>query len=142
MTTVLMTVCKRRLAALWFIGAGIIFFLIFGQTALGKYGDKASEAWSWILPTIMPTLSLIVGVMVMDTLAKNVKQTNVDTFFFKLTFGVSAAYLLAVLLTLLIQPFSTLTAFELMSQSNFWLGPFQGLVAAVLGAFFVKAPEN
>jgi hypothetical protein len=142
MTTVPMAQCKRRLAVLWFIGAGIIFSLIFGQTALGKYGDQASQAWNWILPTIMPTLSLIVGVLVMETVGKNVKNTFADAFLFKLTFGISTAYLLAVLLTLLVQPFSTLTVFELMSQSNFWLGPFQGLVAAALGAFFVKTPEN
>ena len=142
MTMVSMARCKRRLAALWFIGAGVIFFLILGQTALGRYGDRASDAWSWVLPTIMPTLSLIVGVLVMEAMDRNRSSKTVDAFLFKLTFGISTGYLLAVLLTLLIQPFSTLTALELMGQSNFWLGPFQGLVAAALGAFFVKAPED
>lgn len=134
-----MTYCKKRLATIWFGGAGILFFIVLLQTLLGRFENKAGEAWSWLLPTIMPTLMLIIGVLVMDALGKGVKITNTDRFLFRLTFFISIAYLLAVLLVIAIQPFSTLGPFELMTQSNFWLGPFQGLVSASLGAFFVQA---
>jgi len=134
--------CKRKLSALWFTGAGILFFVLLIQTIFGRYGDRSSEAWSWFLPTIMPTLSLVIGVLVMDVLEKGVKTIEVDTFLFKLTFGISLAYLIAVLLLFLLQPFTTVSPFELMNLSNLWLGPFQGLVAATMGAFFVKSSEG
>ena len=50
--------------------------------------------------------------------------------------GVSVFYLAMVSLTLLVQPFLTTPALELMQRSNLWLGPLQGLAAATLGAFF------
>ncbi len=134
--------CKRRLAALWFIGAGAVFFVVFLQTAFGHYGEKVTEVWSWVLPTVMPTLSLVLGVLVVDALGKGISITRIDDFLFRLTFGLSLAYLLAVLLIFLLQPFTRVPPLQLMQQSNLWLGPFQGLVAAGLGAFFVSAPND
>jgi hypothetical protein len=134
--------CKRRLAALWFIGAGILFFILLGQAIMGRFGGRVGEAWSWLFPTILPTLSLMIGVLVMDALGHGVKTKEIDAFLFRLTFWLSTAYLLAVLLVIALQPFSSLSPFDLMGQSNLWLGPFQGLVAASLGAFFVKAPAT
>src|SRR5262249_4969396 len=115
---------------------------LLAQTILGRYGERASEAWSWLLPTIMPTLSLMIGVLVMDALGHGIKIMEIDAFLFKLTFGISSAYLAAVFLIVILQPLSRLSPFDLMGQSNLWLGPFQGLVAAALGAFFVKAPQR
>jgi H+/Cl- antiporter ClcA len=140
--TLPMIACKRRLAALWFGGAGILFFILLFQSIFGRYGERASDAWSWLLPTIMPTLSLVIGVLVMDALGKGISVIEVDAFLFKLTFGISTAYLVAVLSLFLFQPFTNVSPFELMSQSNLWLGPFQGLVAGAMGAFFVKAPQG
>ena len=140
--TIPMTICKRKLAALWFAGAGVLFFVLLLQTIFGRYGERSSDAWSWFLPTIMPTLSLAIGVLAMDAFGKDIRVMEVDAFLFKLTFGISSAYLVAVLLLFLLQPFTTVSPFELMNQSNLWLGPFQGLVAAAMGAFFVKSPEG
>ena len=39
-------------------------------------------------------------------------------------------------------PFSPWKPLELMMQSSLYLGPFQGLVAAALGAFFVSKPRH
>lgn len=140
--TMQMSKCKRKLAALWFTGAGLLFFVILLQTIFGRYGDRSADAWSWFLPTIMPTLSLVIGVLVMDVLNKGNQIKEIDAFLFKLTFSISSAYLVAVFLLFILQPFTTISPFELMSQSNLWLGPFQGLVAAAMGAFFVKSPED
>ena len=131
--------CKKRLAMVWLIGAGFLFFIVLVQTLLGRYGDNTSEVWGWTLPTIMPTLSLIIGVLVMDALGKGYEIDEIDAFLFRMTFGISIFYLFAVLLVIFIQPFSSLPPLVLMSQSNFWLAPFQGIVAATMGAFFVKA---
>jgi hypothetical protein len=137
-----MAQCKRRLATLWFCGAGSIFFVIFLQTVFGHYGDKTPEVWGWLLPTIMPTLSLSIGVLVMDALGKGASIPRIDAFLYQLTFGLSMAYLFAVLLLFVLQPLTTVPPLQLMQQSNLWLGPFQGLVAAGMGAFFSKAPDD
>jgi hypothetical protein len=137
--------CRRKLATLWFVGAGVLFFLVLVQTLLGRYGDRANEAWGWALPTIMPTLSLIIGVLVADALTKGPRASqNVNAFLFRLTFSLSAVYLLVVVLTIAFQPFASLSPLELMRQANLWLGPFQGLVSASLGVFYVKqrSPER
>jgi hypothetical protein len=134
-----MTKCKRILATLWFTASGILFFVLFLQTIFGRYGEKSLDAWRWFLPTIMPTLSLIIGVFVVDTRGKGVRITKINPFLFKLTLGISSAYLVTVLMLFLLQPFATISPLELMTQSNLWLGPFQGLVAASMGAFFVKS---
>jgi len=134
--------CKRLLATLWFTGSGVIFFIVSFQTILGRYGENANEAWGWLLPTVMPTLSLIIGVMVMDALGRGTKIKTVDRFIFTLAFGLSVVYLLMVVLMILMQPFSSLSPLELMKQSNLWLGPFQGLVSALLGAFFIRVEKE
>lgn len=115
-----------------------MFFLLLFQTIFGHFGERASEAWGWLLPSVMPTLSLIVGVLVTDGLGKGVKTEVVDRFLFRLSFTLSSVYLFAAVATILLQPFATLPPFELMKQSNLWLGPLQGLVSASIGAFFVK----
>jgi hypothetical protein len=137
-----MAQCKRRLASLWFAGAGTIFFVVFLQTVFGYYGERNSEVWSWLLPTVMPTLSLSIGVLVIDALGKGISIPRIDEFLYRLTFGLSSAYLFAVLLLFLLQPLTSVPALQVLQQANLWLGPFQGLVAAGMGAFFATAPEN
>lgn len=78
----------------------------------------------------------------MDALGKGAKNARADQFFYRLTLGISCAYILAVLLIFLLQPFTAVPPLKLMQQSNLWLGPFQGLVAAGMGAFFSTAPDK
>ena len=139
------TNAKRRLTIVWFTGAGILFALVLLQTIFGKYLDRSGEAWAWLLPTFMPTLSLMLGVLVADSLSKvetkNSEETA-DQFVFRLSFFLSIAYLAVVILTILLGPFfeqsSKKPLLDLMKLSNLWLAPFQGLVSASLGAFFVS----
>jgi Na+/H+-dicarboxylate symporter len=138
MMEISMTECKKRLGILWFTGAGILFFLLISQTAFGHYGDKSSEAWGWLMPSIMPTLSLIVGVLSSDTLGRSAKNKTVDKFIFTISFYLSFIYIMVMILTILIQPFASIHPLDLMKQSNIWMGPFQGLVSASIGIFFVK----
>jgi hypothetical protein len=88
----------------------------------------------------MPTLSLIIAVLVLDQLGKGVQMPRTaDRFLFRLSIGLSAFYLLLILLSILIQPFTPLPPLQLMQQSNLWLGPLQGLVVGAMGAFFIKS---
>ena len=60
---------------------------------------------------------------------------------FKLALCLSVTYFLVVLATIVLQPFSSVPPLELLDMSNLWLGPLQGLVTGVLGAFFVKVEQ-
>ena len=131
---------KKQLTIIWFTGSGILFALLLLQTFFGKYGTEAKDAWGLMLPTFMPTLALIIGALVADATASDnsEEKVTVDRFFFRLSCFLSIAYLLTVILTILLSPFSQLSLLELMKLSNLWLAPFQGLVTASLGAFFVS----
>ena len=133
--------CKKRLVKLWLIGSAIIFCIILFQTFLGHYADKMKEAWSWFLPTVLPTLSLMIGVLVADALSAESTEKKIDAFIFRLSFYISIFYFVIILLTILIQPIVTIAAIEFLKQSNLWLAPIQGLVTASLGAFFVKTEK-
>ena len=124
-----------------------VFFLFILQSILGRYGERVEDAWAWLLPNILPTLSLIVGVLVMDAMAKSVERQTIDRFLANLAIWLSVLYLIAISLTVILSPwalvYAGVTPLDLMRTSQLWLGPFQGLVAASLGAFFVtKEPAT
>lgn len=137
-----MTKCKKKLAILWFTGAAIPFLIIFFQTIIGHYEEHSKDAWNWFLPTIFPTLSLIIGVLVIDLSGKSLETNTVNKFLFILSFSLSLFYLLLVTSTILLSPIASPNPLKLMGESHFWLGPFQGLVSASLGAFFVKKEKG
>lgn len=132
---------RNILGALWFVGGGLLFLFFVVQTILGRYQDKTNEAWAWFLPTIMPTLLLMIGVFAADASNPQQEDVTVSRFIFCLSFGISGLYLIVVALTIFLQPYSATPFWELMKQSNLYLGPFQGLVAAAVGIFFVKKKD-
>lgn len=136
--TIEMRQAKRRLAVIWFGGAGSFLLVVIIQSILGKYADKTDEAIAWLLPTILPTLTLIIAVLGADAAGFTKTPKHVDVFFYRMTASLSAAYLFVVTLTVVLAPFSTTGPLELMRMSNLWLGPIQGLVGGALGVFFIR----
>jgi hypothetical protein len=133
---------RSRLAAQWLIGAGIIFLLLILQSVFGKYHDKAQQVWSWALPSLMPTLTLIISVLGANALEPQDEGGYVRKSFYRLAMLLSAAYLILILFTILIEPFTTFDSAQLLNLSNLWLGPFQGFVASAIGLlFFTKKRE-
>lgn len=134
---------RTLMAALW-LGLGItIFLIVVLQSLLGKFGTDTQNAWGWLLPTIMPTLGMIVTVLGYTALDPNFSKTVVRKSFFWVAFALSAIYLLLILMTIAIQPFvPSRNPIELMHTSNRWLGPIQGLVASALGVLFVSKQKK
>lgn len=137
-----MNASKQRLAVIWLIGAGLLVLLVVLQSVRGVYTDELDTVWAWLLPSIMPTLSLIIGVLVSDARQREHSDVNIDPFFPRLTVTLSCVYLCTVAATILLQPFSSSTPVGLMNMSHFWLAPFQGLVSAAMGALFVRQDEK
>ena len=136
-----MTEARASLAKVWFTGGLFFLLVIIVQTILGAYGPDAEKAWGWALPTIMPTLLLIVGVLVAQN-KDNLANAKVDPFLFKLTLGLSIFYLVVVNLPILLAPFTNRTKIEVMQSCSLFLGPLQGLVGAAFGAFFIARKDD
>ena len=129
---------RKKLTVIWFVGSGLTFALLVFQALIGKYHGFAQEVFGWFMPTVMPTLLMIVGVWVIEVTNKAAPLSRPDIFLFKFAKWLSIAYLVFVALVILMQPLSSMSALEMMNTSHLFLGPFQGLVAAIIGAFFVK----
>lgn len=132
--------CKKRLATLWFGIAAFAFAVVFLQSLMGHYGEDSERAWAWLTPQLLPTLSLIVGVLVADLRTSHSSARHVSSFTFRLSMCVSAFYLVALVVTLLAQPIvvPSWEAVSYLERSSRLLTPFQGLALASLGAFFAK----
>lgn len=142
MATVSTKKARQRIATVWFTGALILFLLLLLQSIFGHYGERTEDAWAWLLPTIMPSVSLILGVLVSDHLRKKESRGQVDRFLFLTVLLLSVFYLLVVISTIALSPVAALKPLELMSLSSLWLGPLQGLACAGLSAFFVATPRK
>ena len=129
------------LAGIWFIGAGLCFIVLVGQSQVGVFDSDTGAVWGWFLPTVMPTLSLIVGALVADYRkipagAPEAARPAAGPVFW-LGAALSGFYLLLLGTTITMSSLQVEAApLELMRRSNLWLGPLQGLCVAALGFFF------
>lgn len=131
--------CKKQLAIVWFAGAGFLFLVVFAKSIGGNLSkENSQEIWEWVTQSLVPVLSLIISVFVMDQRGKAMEKKTVDSFVYKIAIGFSSAYLLFLLLTLFLEPFSALSLSELIRQNNVFIIPLHGLVSAAIGVFFFK----
>jgi hypothetical protein len=136
---------RSKLTGIWLIGSGIIFFVIVIQSLRHAYGDLTQEAWGWFLPTILPSLGLMITVLTYTALDPLSSASVVRKAFERIAVWLSAAYLFTVSLTILMQPFtgtSPSDAIALMRTSNLWLGPLQGLTSSALGVLFASKEKK
>ena len=135
---------RKLLSTVWFVGFSIIFLFLLLQTGFTFFGDMVDEVWSWFLPTTVPTLSLIIGVLYASTSNDHVTDKTIDRFLFHFALILSIAYLIVVGLTFIMQSynFRHTSSLNLMKMSHLWLAPFQGFVSAAIGAFFVSIEKR
>ena len=136
---------RNRLAWIWIIGFCLIVVIMVVQSLLNVYKDSTAdmtqEAWSWLLPTLMPSVGLIITVLTYTALDPLMTGSVVRKSFVPIAVGISIFYLVLVLLTILAQPISAHSpkeAVAAMHTSNLWLGPIQGLVASAIGVLFAS----
>jgi hypothetical protein len=110
------------------------------------------EAWAWFVPSVAPTLGMMLGAIGGAALKRQQKQgpptrgqdpdqevdnKEVAANFYSLAWWLSVVYVVVLAATLLLEPFSPVEdPIKYLSMSNYWLGPFQGLTAASLGVLF------
>ena len=123
------------MAKIWFTGGGVCFALVMFQSITGRFAGIGQQIWAWFTPTIVPTLGLIIGVLASTALEDDADRT-VKRFFYHAAVGLSLAYLIVLLLTMLLEPIAGTHDMDYFNFSNYWLAPIQGLVVAALGALF------
>lgn len=129
-----------RLASIWLAGGAVILLILVGQSLAGFYGARTGDVWSWFLPTVLPTLSLIVGALVSEARApETAVALRPNPPVFRLAAGLSLLYLMLVVVSVVAAAIlgdRERPPLDLLQLSNLWLAPLQGLVAASLGFFF------
>jgi hypothetical protein len=136
------------LSIIWFAGSGVLFLLIVAESAIGSvYQGQLSELWGWFLPTVMPTLSLILSVMGAGAVeppspAQPIKEALVRSDFYAISYWLTWMYLVLILATILAQPAARYAwgedqkAVEVLKTSSLWLTPVQSLVVVAIGVLF------
>jgi hypothetical protein len=133
---------RLKLARLWLVGAGLIILILVAQSIFGKYGSEVPDVWEWALPTIMPTLSLIVAVLGIGALESKSAKASVRKTFLEISVTLSGGYLALILITILAEPLTNSEPLSLYKLSSLWLAPIQGLVTASIGIVFFTKTEN
>jgi hypothetical protein len=137
-----LTDARWGLAKIWFVWGFLIFGIMIVQSILGKYGSQdtsqVQEAWSWFIPTIVPTLSLMIGVIGAAALLSDEDIRTVKKTFYVTALWISVAYLLTLSITILLQPFAPMDPIPLYTLSNYWLSPMQGIVGGAIGLLFTS----
>jgi hypothetical protein len=133
---------RNYLASIWFPGAFFPFLILTIQSILGKYPDDVQKVWAWFVPTVGPTLFLMLGVMGATALVSTDDKRNVNSFFLKLSVGLSVTYVIILTLTLLLEPFSTIHGITLFTMSNYWLSPIQSLAVAAITVLFTSQEKS
>ena len=135
--TLTMQAARKRLAVVWFVGGGVSFLVLLFISFFAGTLDLIG-LWDWFLPAIVPNLSLIVGVLVFTHRQPGAVDLPVDSFLYRLAFGLSLLYVLLLLLPLVFFPLTGKPLPVLLDTSRLWLAAVQGLATGVLGAFFVR----
>jgi hypothetical protein len=129
---------QQSVAILWLCGGGLAMVILIAQSIAGTWGTWVSDAWSWLLPTILPTLTLIMSTVVVEATKQRTTNSEVNLFAYYLCLALSAFYLICVLTILITVNFVQIKPLALMKMSSLWLAPLQGLLSGIVGVFFVK----
>ena len=143
-------ICQARLATVWVVGLAVCLIVLMGQTMGGRYGIEYRKAWEWWIPQIFPTLGVIVGGVAYG-IGHRERSMEVATAPYRLAMWLSGLYLVTLVATLVLVGFvpapgvhgpisATQTGDNTwLDVSKVWFTPFNGLVTALLGAFFASS---
>lgn len=129
--------CQQRLLILWSaLTVLAVVVLLVQSTPNGVYYRQAAELWDWLLPIVVPTLSLMVGTIIAQAMAEDSTATA-SQFAYRLALIASSLYLLLVIGLLLLFAEAPDVVSELKKLSKL-IAALQAIVGLSLGAFFVS----
>lgn len=129
----------KRLLNVWVSCAIFLILIILLQTIFGKFGSDADAAWGWLAMHLLPGLALLlIGYLRHKKLA-DFALPKAAAILYNIVFFVSIAYLAAVILSLLTQPFGTdQTEIANLQRTNTGLFFFQGIFLILMAILIYK----
>ena len=132
-----MKTARQYLAVFWLLAGGGILIYVSIQSTEGYYASKTRDVWEWLIPMVVPTMTLVIGVLVAEVRAPGHGNYSVGKLLYYTAFLLSAAYLCFLLWVVLNASWYP-PSLPVMKRSSFGLGVLQSLTALALGAFFVQ----
>jgi hypothetical protein len=139
-----MTFYKIVISSIWW-GAGLTIIAVFLwlTTNPKNFGPYWSQALDWILPQLIPTMTLTGAVAYAQGPAKWTEPPRQVRFAFMLTCLASIFYLALVVADIIHALSGTFEsergAVDALNEWNKILGVFQGLAASAIGVFFIRS---
>jgi hypothetical protein len=133
---------QMQLMLVWVIGGAILLLVAWLQILFGHYEDKGQDVIAWLLPSIIPTVSLVVGVWANNTRKKSRSTQKVEKKAYTIVLVVSLFYLIFLGMIFAIQPMVALPPLDVIKNSGLILSPLQGVVSVFLGIFFTQEPKS
>lgn len=137
-----MLTSQMQLMLVWMIGGAFFIIVAWLQILFGHYGDKGQEVIAWLLPSIIPTVSLVTGVWANNVRKKYPSTKKVERKTYRVVLAVSLFYLAFMGLIFAIQPMVARPPLEVIKSSGLILSPFQGMVSIFLGIFFTQEAKT
>ena len=96
--TITVNQAQKRLAILWGIGALVSFCLMIWVTFPAKIfkAEDVKEAWNWLLPLVLPFLTLIVSSVIAEANQHNPSTAPTNDLAFGITWWLSLVYLILI----------------------------------------------
>lgn len=133
--------CQFHLAVVWFAVTGALLVFMMLATFNDRF-DAPAQVWDWILPTLIPTISIIVGGIVHGATSAG-KDFEVDARIYRLAMGLSIAYLaLVAIAAMLAGPYVVRHPGNIgvwLQNSKLWIASVEAPVGVALGVFFASS---
>lgn len=145
-----MTMSSYRIiisAIWWGLGLGLLAWMFAASSEPATFGSYVTEARDWIIPHVVPTMTLTGVVALMQSTEGDVEPNRQIHFAFLLTVVISIFYLALVgwATHYSIQGMfgeSERGSVDGLYSWNRILGVIQGLAASAIGVFFVKSGKT
>ncbi|WP_088310398.1 hypothetical protein [Novosphingobium sp. B 225] len=125
-------IAVRRLTKLWLFAAIFFAAFAFAQMLAGKYGSDSAIPFNWLSAQILPVVGLILAA-IFSSPSNKWKTSTVAGKKYLLALGASVVQIVAILLTILIEPVLELSPFDIFDKTIVLFGIWQCVVTACVG---------
>lgn len=125
-------VALRRVLKLWLIAAALFSLFTLAQVIAGKYGADPGVPLNWLSAQIVPVMGLLLAATLSSPSSAWKKAVVTDSRYL-LALIVSSVQILAIALTILIEPLLPASPFALFDNSIVFFSMWQGMVTACVG---------
>lgn len=131
-----MSAQRLTLTLLWWIwGVALLICMIPLSLQPVIFGTDTQKVWQWLLPNILPTMTMVGAAAYADPKPNTATQPIV-IFYFAL--ATSIIYLILLTVSIVAGAFFSPKPLEALRASSLWLAPFQGFVSSYLAYHFIK----